>query len=112
MISTLLLGQVAVESLPSVPGEGGFFSLVKIIVMTVFLFLWAFPAGWCSRDAKRLSLNQFIWGGIIMCGGILGWFFWFFVPMFMVGFLFFVLFGYGGDFDVRVLPGLDRGGRG
>jgi type II secretory ATPase GspE/PulE/Tfp pilus assembly ATPase PilB-like protein len=95
MISTLILGQVAAENMPAVPGEGGFFNLAKIIMMAVFLFLWALPAGWCSRDAKRLSLNPFMWGGVVMAGAILGWFFWFSVPMYFVGFLFFVLFGYG-----------------
>ncbi len=95
MISTFMLGQMAVEGIPGVPGEGGFFSLAKIIMMAIFVFLWALPAGWCSRDAKRLSLNHFLWGGIVLTGSILGWVFWLFIPMYFVGFLFFVIFGYG-----------------
>ena len=81
--------------LPALPTEGGFFSLFKIIVMVVFLFLWALPAGWCSRDAKGLSINQFLWGSIVLAGGVAGWFFWFLVPMYAVGWLFFLLFGFG-----------------
>jgi type II secretory ATPase GspE/PulE/Tfp pilus assembly ATPase PilB-like protein len=98
MIDMAVLGQTAGGELPALPGlpmEGSFFSLFKIIVMGLFLFLWAFPAGWCSRDAKGLSLNQFLWGSIILIGAIMGWLFWFLLPVYLVGLMFYVLFGFG-----------------
>lgn len=98
MLDMSVLAQVSAGegvSLPGLPSEGGFFSLFKIIVMGLFLFLWAFPAGWCSRDAKGLSLNQFLWGSIILAGAILGWMFWLLVPIYIVGLLFYLLFGFG-----------------
>lgn len=95
MLENLILGQGAAVSVGSVPGEGGFFSLAKIIIMLVFIFLWAPPAGWCARDAKRLSINQFMWGCVILSGGVLGWFFWFFVPIYAVGLMFNILLGFG-----------------
>ncbi|NLE30152.1 MAG: Flp pilus assembly complex ATPase component TadA [Phycisphaerae bacterium] len=95
MLENLILGQEAAVRLPEIPGEGGFFSLAKIIVMLVFIFLWAPPAGWCARDAKRLSINQFMWGCVILSGGVLGWFFWFFVPIYAVGLLFNILLAFG-----------------
>jgi len=95
MMSMLVLGQTATQNLPPLPVEEGFFSLAKIIVMTVFLFLWALPSAWCSRDARNLNLNQYLWGGIVLAGGVTGWFFWFFVPLYIVGLMFFILFGFG-----------------
>jgi len=91
----LVLGQIAAEGFPGLPTEGGFFSVFKILGMALFLFLWAFPAGWCSRDAKALSLNQMMWGAIILVGAMIGWFFWFFVPIYFLGLMFYVLFGFG-----------------
>jgi type II secretory ATPase GspE/PulE/Tfp pilus assembly ATPase PilB-like protein len=95
MLENLILGQEAAVGVGSIPGEGGFFSLAKIIVMLVFIFLWAPPAGWCARDAKRLSINQFMWGCVILSGGVLGWFFWFFVPIYAVGLMFNILLAFG-----------------
>jgi type II secretory ATPase GspE/PulE/Tfp pilus assembly ATPase PilB-like protein len=95
MLENLILGQETAVRVLNVPGEGGFFSLAKIIVMLIFIFLWAPPAGWCSRDAKRLSINQFLWGCVILSGAVLGWFFWFFLPIWGVGLLFNILLGFG-----------------
>jgi type II secretory ATPase GspE/PulE/Tfp pilus assembly ATPase PilB-like protein len=95
MLEQLILGQETVGGVMAVPGESGFFSLGKIITMAIFLFLWAFPASWCSRDAKRLSLNQFLWGIGILAGAILGWFFWLFIPIFAVGMMFNLILAFG-----------------
>ena len=89
-----ILGQIT-DAIPPLPEEGNFFSLAKLIVMLIFVFLWAWPASWCSSDAKRLSLNQFMWGLILVTGGVLGWFFWFIIPMYAVGMLFFLMLGFG-----------------
>ncbi len=91
----LILGQISIDKLPAIPDEGHFFSLGKMIVMVIFVFLWGWPASWCSRDAKSMSLNQFMWGLILLAGASLGWFLWIVVPLYALGLIFFLLLSFG-----------------
>ncbi len=95
MMNMLILAQMSVEGVPGVPDEGQFFSLAKIIVMLIFVFLWAWPASWCSRDSKNMSLNQFMWGLILLSGSVLGWFLWIVTPLYALGLIFFLLLNFG-----------------
>lgn len=95
MMSMLILAQASVDKLPGIPVDAGFFSLAKMIVMLIFVFLWALPASWCSRDAKAMSLNQFLWGLVLISGATLGWFFWITMPMYALGLIFFLLLSFG-----------------
>ncbi len=75
-----LLGQ----TIQSLPGSS-YFSLLKIIVMLLALFAWAFPAAWVNRDATKLSLPSFFWSMMIMISAMVGWLLWFIMPMFSIG---------------------------
>ncbi len=91
----LILAQTGFDKLPAVPDESHFFSLAKIIVMLIFVFLWAWPASWCSRDAKNMSLNQFMWGMVLLGGAVIGWFLWVITPLYALGLIFFLLLNFG-----------------
>ena len=95
MAGLLFLAQAELP-MPAIPQEGGFFSIGKIILMAVFAFLWAWPAGWVCRDSRRVGLNEFTWGLVILGSGLLGWFCWVMFPSYLVGFLFFILLSLGG----------------
>ncbi len=94
MIMGLILAENQTPAF-SVPTETDFFSVVKIVIMIISLFIWAFPACWCSHDARRLQLNQFMWGLLIILSGLFGWFFWFLIPTYIVGMILFVLLTFG-----------------
>jgi len=87
---------LAQQALPPVVTDGGFFSLGKLLFMTIFVFLWGWPAGWVCRDAARLSLNSFLWGLIVAGTSTVAWLCWLMFPNYLVGFLFCLLLGCGG----------------
>jgi type II secretory ATPase GspE/PulE/Tfp pilus assembly ATPase PilB-like protein len=88
---SLVLGQISAK----LPEEGGFFSLVKIIVMLVCMFLWAWPAGWVCRDVRRLGIGEYKWGTFIAGCGVVGWFCWIILPVFWLGLVFFFVLSCG-----------------
>lgn len=91
----LMLAQVEAP-MPPVTPDGGFFAVWKIVVMALLMFVWAWPAGWVCRDARRLSINEFMWGMVVAAAGVVGWFCWVVFPSYWLGLLFFVLLGLGG----------------
>jgi len=94
-LMSLVLAQ-EIGPLPELDVESGFFSLPKIILMLVFVFLWAWPAGWICRDARRLVLNELMWGLLVASTGVVGWFCWIMLPWYWIGFLFFLFLSFGG----------------
>ena len=91
----VLLAQTP-EPMPALGDEAGYFNLAKILFMLLCVFLWAWPAGWISRDARRLSINEFRWGILAAGSGVVGWFCWVIFPSYWLGFLFFAFLSFGG----------------
>ncbi len=70
---------------------GGYFSLAKIITMTVFMLPWVWTAPWVQRDAKRVLVPPTLWASIVLGAGALGMVLWFVVGNFWIGMVLFIV---------------------
>lgn len=70
---------------------GPYFSLAKLITMTVLVLLWALLAPKLSKDALELRLNQPLWAGLLVGSAGLGILLWLVLPVFALGLVLYVL---------------------
>jgi len=79
----------------AVPPVGGYFSILKIVVMLVLAAPWLAAAPWVHRDAKRVGGSQGLWSALVLgCGGV-GLLIWLLVPYYIVGLLLYVVLAAG-----------------
>ncbi len=77
LFGTIMLG--------AVPDPGGYFSIVKIVVMLVFILPWLWVATWINKDAVRVHTHQFLWSVLVLGTGVLSVFIWLLAPWYAFG---------------------------
>ena len=79
---------------------GGYFSCVKLVVVSVLVVGWAFACQWADADAVCVKTKREQWNLIVLSGGVAGVFVLLFVPwpgnLFFLGLGFFLLLAGGG----------------
>jgi type II secretory ATPase GspE/PulE/Tfp pilus assembly ATPase PilB-like protein len=70
---------------------GGYISAIKLIVFLVFFFLWLPLVGWVYNDAKSVETKEVTWSAVVLGAGAMGVIIWLFIPIFIVGMLFYLL---------------------
>lgn len=71
--------------LAAVPDAGGYFSIVKIVVMVVFILPWLWAATWINKDAVRVHTHQLLWSVLVLGAGAFSVFIWLMVPLYALG---------------------------
>lgn len=79
------------ETLLASAGYGGYISIIKFVVFVALFFAWLPLITWIHQDAKALSSKVPLWTGVILGAGAIGTLAWFLIPVFIVGFLFYVI---------------------
>ncbi len=80
--------------LAALPTEGGYFSLIKLVLFTAACILWAHNSAWVQKDLSQLRVPKGLWLPAIYGTGILCLVIWLLVPLFWVSFgIFVVLYG-------------------
>ena len=75
----------ATITLGAVPDPGGYFSIVKVIVILAFILPWLWVATWINKDSVRVHTSQLLWSVLILLAGALSVFIWLMVPLYAVG---------------------------
>ena len=70
---------------------GGYFSLVKIIVMMLLAVPWLLVSPWVHQSAKRILSPVAAWSGGVLAAGAVGLFLWLNVPHFALGLLLYLV---------------------
>jgi type II secretory ATPase GspE/PulE/Tfp pilus assembly ATPase PilB-like protein len=70
---------------------GGYISIVKLIGFLIFFFAWLPLVGWVHEDAKHIETSGVTWTGVVLGAGAVGAIIWLFVPIYLVGLLFYLL---------------------
>ncbi len=80
--------------LAALPTEGGYFSIVKLVLFAAVCILWAHNSAWVQKDLSQLRVPKGMWLPAIYGTGILCLVIWLLVPLFWVSFgIFVVLYG-------------------
>ena len=74
---------------------GGYFSLVKILVMIVLLLPWLYACTWVHRDTKAVHVSQVGWPSAVLGAGAAGVLLWLLIPIYAVGTLLYMALAYG-----------------
>ncbi len=77
LFSTIMLG--------AIPEPGGYFSILKIVVILVFILPWLWVATWINKDAVRVHTHRLLWNMLILSAGALSVFIWLMVPLYVIG---------------------------
>ena len=70
---------------------GGYISLVKFIVMVAMYFAWIPLVNWVHTDAQAVRTRHLFWTAIIAATGAVALIVWLMVPMFIIGFLLYLI---------------------
>ncbi|MFC1780881.1 ATPase, T2SS/T4P/T4SS family [Planctomycetota bacterium] len=70
---------------------GGYISLFKIFTFILFFIGWIPLVGWISKDSEKLGTKGLTWLYIVLGAGALGALIWLVIPIFIAGFLFYIL---------------------
>jgi len=70
---------------------GGYISVVKLVIFTVFFFVWIPLVSWVHNDAKAVDTNDVFWTGLVLGSGAAGLMLWQLIPIFIVGLLIYVV---------------------
>jgi type II secretory ATPase GspE/PulE/Tfp pilus assembly ATPase PilB-like protein len=71
--------------------NGGYFSLVKIIVLALLLLPWFILAPWVQKDAKKVHASQTTWPLAVLVVGALTVLIWITQPFYFIGLLGYIL---------------------
>ncbi|MBN2562945.1 MAG: Flp pilus assembly complex ATPase component TadA [Phycisphaerae bacterium] len=94
MPHTIIADVPSYESLAVLPTQGGYFSVVKIILFLLMVILWAHNSAWVQADTKKIRVPKGLWVFAVFGTGLLCLLIWFLVPLFWVGFaVFAILYG-------------------
>ncbi|HZK79869.1 MAG TPA: ATPase, T2SS/T4P/T4SS family [Humisphaera sp.] len=78
---------LAFDPMLAVAQGGGYISTVKVIPVLILLALWARMLTWADKDAPAAHLPRIPFNLANLCGMIIAFALFFFVPTFIVGFL-------------------------
>ena len=78
-----LSGLATVAAFP----PGGYFSLVKILVVIGLLLPWLYAATWAHKDTLRVRAHQAIWCSALLGAGAVGVLCWLLVSVYLLGML-------------------------
>jgi len=70
---------------------GGYISLWKLILFVLGFFGWAPLVNWVFTDSQAVRTNTAVWTLAIVVSGIVTLFLWLLIPVFFVGFLFYLI---------------------
>ncbi len=70
---------------------GGYISIIKLIGFLIFFLAWLPLVGWVHDDAKVIETKGVTWTGVILGAGAAGAIIWLFVPIYLVGMLFYLI---------------------
>lgn len=79
------------ETLLASAGYGGYVSIIKFVAFLALFFAWLPLITWVHDDAKALSSKVPLWTGILLGASAAGIIAWFLIPVFIVGFLFYII---------------------
>ena len=68
-------------------GGGFYFSLWKLPLVIVYLFVWFLTVDWINKDSKFIEERQTMWNAVTLLCGALGVAFLLIVPIFLAGYL-------------------------
>ncbi|KPK83981.1 MAG: hypothetical protein AMJ81_06835 [Phycisphaerae bacterium SM23_33] len=80
-----MTGLFSMTMLAGVPDLGGYFSILKIIVILPLLLPWLYAATWMNKDTARVRTVGQLWLGLTLGAGVLGVLLWLVVPYFLIG---------------------------
>jgi general secretion pathway protein E len=73
------------------PPVGGYFSIVKIVVMLVLVTPWLAVGPWVHRDVERVRGPKLAWCSAVLASGTVGLLIWLLLPTYMVGLLIYLV---------------------
>jgi type II secretory ATPase GspE/PulE/Tfp pilus assembly ATPase PilB-like protein len=79
------------SDLVAVVDYGGYISLWKLILFVLAFFAWAPVVNWVFTDSQAVRTNTLVWTVTLAASGIVTLFLWLLIPVFFVGFLFFLI---------------------
>ncbi|HOA74370.1 MAG TPA: ATPase, T2SS/T4P/T4SS family [Phycisphaerae bacterium] len=72
---------LAAGPLAELPSPGNFISPIRVLLILVAMIPWLLFCQWLDKDLSRLrKMNQEMWNGIVLGGGIAGLAIWIFLP--------------------------------
>ena len=80
-------GPDAYEDIRRRLSQGRFFSIWKLLLVVLFLFVWLYSVDWINQDAFFIEERQVMWNAINIGTGLLGLFFLMVVPPFGAAYL-------------------------
>lgn len=83
--------QFMVDVLAASAAFGGYISILKLIGFIILFFAWLPLVSWVYQDGKLIELNETTWAGIVLGAGVVGVLVWLLVPIYIVGFLFYLI---------------------
>ena len=75
------------SSLAAIPEPGGYFSVVKLLVLLAGLAGWLALCQWVDKDAWRLHYRRYTFNGLVVGAGLAGAIAWLLTPYFLIGLL-------------------------
>ncbi len=81
----IMIELLATITLGAIPDPGGYFSIVKVIVILAFILPWLWVATWINKDTVRVHTPQLLWSVLILLSGALSVLIWLVVPLYAVG---------------------------
>lgn len=70
---------------------GGYISVWKLILFVLAFFGWAPLVSWVYLDSQAVRTNTYLWTLIVAICGIATLFLWLLIPVFIIGFLFYLI---------------------
>jgi len=70
---------------------GGYTSPLKIGAFVLIFFVWLALINWINHDARAVQTKEAMWTGMFAAAGLIGLFLWIAVPVFLVGFLIYLI---------------------
>ncbi len=80
-----------IDAIAAVHAGGGYFSVVKTIIMLVLLLPWFYVAPWVQKDAKRVHASQTAWSLAVLLVGAVTLLIWMVQGYYVIGLLTYVL---------------------
>lgn len=73
------------------PAAGGYFSIIKILLVLVLVTPWFAVAPWVHRDLAWVRGAKLAWSTAVLAAGVLGVLVWLLLPIYIVGLLIYVV---------------------
>jgi type II secretory ATPase GspE/PulE/Tfp pilus assembly ATPase PilB-like protein len=73
------------QILAALPAEGGYFSILKLVLLLLAIILWAYTSVWAQKACKRIRVHTKKWTYLTWGAGVLSFAVWLVIPWYWIG---------------------------